>query len=62
MCTTQTGGWKVALHNQTAWPFVDANGFSVGPGSAVSFKITQVNGRLSWRSLSSQIGRVLIKL
>ena len=42
ICTSQIGGFKIIVHNQTDRPFADTQGFNVAPGKVTSISLSQV--------------------
>ncbi len=42
MCTTQTAGFKILIHNATERPFVDTQGYMIAPGTSSMISIKQV--------------------
>ena len=42
MCTSQTAGFKVIIHNATEHPFPDTSGYLIAPGTSSNLAIKQV--------------------
>ena len=42
LCTSQTAGFRVLIHNYTEYPFPDALGYNISPGTVTGIALMQV--------------------
>ena len=45
LCTSQTAGFKLVIHNSTQHPFPDSDGINVSPGTATNIALSRVKNR-----------------
>ncbi len=55
ICTSQTAGFRVLIHNATEYPFPDAAGYYIEPGTSNDIAISQVSCHPHWICFNSEV-------